>query len=226
MQGRSAGFDDTRTSFHREIMPELDAAYNFARYLSRDADAAQDIVQEAFLRAYRGFHGYEGPRARPWLFAIVRNCYREWLASRGRRTQVEVSAHQPQNSGEFYIDDFPSEEDSPEAALVRKTETNAVARVINALPRPFREVLVLRELEGLSYGQIAEVVMLPIGTVMSRLARARKKFAEAWRQHAQSHSPACFPVRKVNQRLKIRSRGSSATTMLGFDIPRSAHLRE
>ena len=190
MQGRLAGFDDTHTRFHREIMPQLDAAYSFARYLSRDADAAQDIVQEAFLRAYRGFHGYQGRGARSWLLAIVRNCYHDWLIRRRRRAQVEVDVHHLENSRKSSIDDFPSREDSPEAALVRKTEPNKVRAVINTLPRPFREMLVLRDLEGVSYCQIAKVAMLPIGTVMSRLARARKKFAEAWRREAQfSMSP-------------------------------------
>jgi RNA polymerase sigma-70 factor (ECF subfamily) len=180
MQSRSAGVDDTNIRFRQDIMPELDAAYNFARYLSRDADAAQDIVQEAFLRAYRGYHGYQGRSARAWVFAIVRNCYHDWLIRRRRRAQVEVDVYRPDNSKEFSIDDIPSGEDSPEAALVRKAEPDAVRIVLNTLPRSLREMLVLRELEGLSYRQIAEVAALPIGTVMSRLARARKKFAEAW----------------------------------------------
>lgn len=190
MQSRSTRVDDTQARFRRDIMPELDAAYNFARYLSRDADAAQDIVQEAFLRACRGFHGYQGRSARAWLFAIVRNCYHDWLIHRRRRAQVEVDVHRLDNSTEFSIDDIPSGEDSPEAALVRKAEPNAVRVVINTLPRSMREVLVLRELEGLSYRQIAEVAALPIGTVMSRLARARKKFAETWRREAFSAGEA------------------------------------
>jgi RNA polymerase sigma factor (sigma-70 family) len=188
MQGKSTGIDDTQTRFRREIMPELDASYSFARYLSRDTDAAQDIVQEAFLRAYRGFHGYRGGGARAWLFAIVRNCYHDWLIHRRRRAQVEVDVHHPENSREFSVEDFPSGEDSPETALVRKTEPNAVRSVINTLPRPFREMLVLRELEGLSYREIAEVAALPIGTVMSRLARARKRFAETWRREGNFES--------------------------------------
>jgi RNA polymerase sigma-70 factor (ECF subfamily) len=190
MQSRSAGIGDTHAGFRQHIMPQLDAAYNFARYLSRDADAAQDIVQEAFLRAYRGFHGYQGRGARAWLFAIVRNCYHDWLIHRRRRAQVEIDVHRPDNSREFSIDDIPSGEDSPEAALVRKSEPNTVRTVINTLPRSLREMLVLRELEGLSYRQISEVAALPIGTVMSRLARARAKFAEAWRREALSAGEA------------------------------------
>jgi RNA polymerase sigma-70 factor (ECF subfamily) len=218
MQGRSAGFDDTHTRFHREIMSQLDAAYSFARYLSRDADAAQDIAQEAFLRAYRGFHGYQGRGARSWLLAIVRNCYHDWLIHRRRRAQVEVDVHRLENCWKSPIDDFPSREDSPEAALVRKTEPNNVRAVINTLPRPFREMLVLRDLEGLSYCQIAEVAMLPIGTVMSRLARARKKFAQAWRGEAQflispdlnANDASLLPQTKTNQRLRTLRKSAQA----------------
>jgi RNA polymerase sigma factor (sigma-70 family) len=176
MQSGLKRMDDTREGFHRNIMPQLDAAYNFACFLSRDADAAQDIVQEAFLRAYRGYDGYQGGSARAWVFTIVRNCYQDWLNGRRRKARVE------DNSSEIAIDDVPSEQDSPEAALVRKEEPNTVRTVIDALPRSLREVLVLRELEGFSYRQIAELAALPIGTVMSRLSRARKEFADAWRR--------------------------------------------
>jgi RNA polymerase sigma factor (sigma-70 family) len=184
MQSRLTRVDDTRARFRQDIMPQLDAAYNFARFLSRDADAAQDIVQEAFLRAYRGYHGYQGGDARTWVFTIVRNCYHDWLIGRRRKARVEVDVHRSDNSNESSIDDVPSGEDSPEAALMRKAESNTVRIVLNTLPRSQREILVLRELEGLSYRQIAEVAALPIGTVMSRLARARREFAGAWRREA------------------------------------------
>jgi RNA polymerase sigma-70 factor (ECF subfamily) len=163
-------------------VPHLDAAYNFARFLSRNPDAAQDIVQEAFLRAYRSFDGYQGGDARAWIFAIVRNCYHNWLMDHRRKARVEIDAHRCDDSQEFSIDDVASDEDTPEAALLRTGESNAVRVVLNKLPRPLREVLVLRELEGLSYRQIAETFALPIGTVMSRLARARAQFESAWRR--------------------------------------------
>jgi RNA polymerase sigma factor (sigma-70 family) len=165
-------------------MPHLDAAFNFARFLSQDADAAQDIVQEAFLRAYRGYDGYRGGSARAWVFTIVRNCYYDWLIARRQKARLEVDVHRSGESKDKSIDDVPSGEASPEAALVRKAESNTLRDVLNTLPRSRREMLVLRELEGLSYRQIAEVAGLPIGTVMSRLARARKEFAEAWRRGA------------------------------------------
>jgi RNA polymerase sigma factor (sigma-70 family) len=173
--------DDTRERFDRNIMPQLDAAYNFACFLSRDADAAQDIVQEAFLRAYRGYDGYQGGSARAWVFSIVRSCYQDWLTGRRRKARVE------DHSSETSIDEVPSGQDSPEAALLRKEEPSTVRTVIDALPRSLREVLVLRELEGFSYRQIAEVAALPIGTVMSRLSRARKEFADAWRREEVFH---------------------------------------
>src|SRR6202007_414060 len=95
VQSRPSG-DATLARFQRDIVPQLDAAYNFARFLSRDADAAQDIVQEAFLRAYRSFEGYQGGDPRAWIFAIVRNCYHNWLIDRRRKMRVEADAH---NSG-------------------------------------------------------------------------------------------------------------------------------
>jgi RNA polymerase sigma factor (sigma-70 family) len=179
---QSANVDEAYGRFHQDIVPHLDAAYNFARFLSRNPDAAQDIVQEAFLRAYRSFDGYQGGDARAWIFSIVRNCYHNWLTDRRRKARLESDAHRPDDSEAFSIDDVPSDEDTPETALLRRAESGAVRTVLNKLPRALREVLVLRELEGLSYRQIAEASGLPIGTVMSRLARARAQFESAWRR--------------------------------------------
>jgi RNA polymerase sigma factor (sigma-70 family) len=181
---QSASARDMHARFQREIVPHLDAAYNFARFLSRNADAAQDIVQEAFLRAYRGFDGYQGGDARAWIFTIVRNCYHNWLIDQRRKARVEIDVHRPDDSQGFSIDEVPSDEDTPEATLLRRTESSTVRSVLDKLPRPLREMLILRELEGLSYRQIAETIAMPIGTVMSRLARARTQFESAWRQQA------------------------------------------
>lgn len=168
--------------FQRMIVPHLDAAYNFARFLSRDADAAQDIVQEAFLRAYRNFESYRGGDPRAWLFAIVRNCCHVWRQQDRRKARFEWH---PANDGgaDFHENDeyqIASEDDSPEAATIRQSEQQRVRAVISALPETMREILVLRELEDLSYRQIAEIIDAPIGTVMSRLARARREFGDAW----------------------------------------------
>jgi len=174
VQSRPSG-DATLARFKQNIVPQLDAAYNFARFLSRDADAAQDIVQEAFLRAYRSFAGYRGGDARAWVFTIVRNCYHSWLMDRRRKARLEVD----RNSEEL-ISNISSDEDNPEAMLLRKAESRTVRVMLDVMPRPLREILVLRELEELSYRQISDVTALPIGTVMSRLARARKAFGDAW----------------------------------------------
>jgi RNA polymerase sigma factor (sigma-70 family) len=174
---------DAYGRFQRDIVPHLDPAYNFARFLSRNPDAAQDIVQEAFLRAYRNFDGYQGGDARAWIFSIVRNCYQNWLIDRRRKARLEIDVHR-QDADQFSVEDVPSDDDTPETALLRSGESSAVRMVLNKLPRSLREVLVLRELEGLSYRQIAEAAVLPIGTVMSRLARARAQFESAWREEA------------------------------------------
>ena len=176
-----SGPDATLARFKRDIFPQLDAAYNFARFLSRNADAAEDIVQEAFFRAYRSFAGYRGGNARAWIFTIVRNCYHSWLMDQRRKSRLEVDYHGEGDSEEL-ISTIPSGEDTPEAMLVRKAEAQTVRLILNAMPRPFREILVLREIEELSYHQISAVTALPIGTVMSRLSRARKAFGDAWRR--------------------------------------------
>jgi RNA polymerase sigma factor (sigma-70 family) len=186
VQGRAPSAEANLARFRQNIVPQLDAAYNFARFLSRDADAAQDIVQEAFLRAYRSFAGYRGGDARSWVFTIVRNCYHSWLMDRRRKSRLEVH-HVNEGDTEELIFNISSDEDTPEAMLVRKAEAQAVRLVLNAMPRPLREILVLREIEELSYHQISEITALPIGTVMSRLARARRAFGDAWRREADNN---------------------------------------
>jgi RNA polymerase sigma-70 factor (ECF subfamily) len=174
---------DVMRRFHQTIVPYMDAAYNFARFLSRDQDAAQDILQDAFLRACRSFSGYRGGDPRAWIFSIVRNCYHAWLIEKRRKSRVEIPMPgQTEQDGERSPDfDVASEADTPEMTMIHTTESLRVRKVIGALPEAMREVLVLRELEDLSYRQIAEIVDVPIGTVMSRLARARQEFADAWR---------------------------------------------
>jgi RNA polymerase sigma factor (sigma-70 family) len=183
VQSRPQGADATLARFKQNVVPQLDAAYNFARFLSRDADAAQDIVQEAFLRAYRSFAGYRGGDPRSWIFTIVRNCYHTWLADRRRKSRVEMD-YDGADDSEDLISNIPLDEDNPEMMLVREAEAQSVRFILNAMPRPFREILVLREIEELSYHQISKITALPIGTVMSRLARARKAFAVAWDREA------------------------------------------
>ena len=155
--------------FRQLMLPHLDGAYGLARYLCRDPAAAEDIVQDAFLRAWRGFDGFRGSSPRAWLFAIVRNCFFSWTRS--------GPAVGPDPAESF--DTIATDEDDPEAALLRRDEAAVLHGLIEALPEPFREALVLRELEELSYREIAEVTSAPIGTVMSRLARARQLLCAA-----------------------------------------------
>lgn len=173
---------ETLARFQGTIVPHLDSAYNFARFLCRDPEAAGDIVQDAFLRAYRSFEGYRGGDARAWLFTIVRNCHRAWQIAGRRKSHFEVSM----TAADDADTDHPayqvaSESDTPEATTIQRSESARVRKVIASLSQPMREILVLRELEDLSYRQISEIIDAPIGTVMSRLARARAEFGEAWR---------------------------------------------
>ena len=173
------------TAFHESVLPHLDAAYNLARFLTRDADAADDIVQDAFLRAFRAFDGFRGGDPRAWLLAIVRNCARSWARERARvRAITEPLAAPPTEQGPeadaFEIPD--PDQTTPETALLRDSEASLIRRLIEALPEAFREVLVMREFDDLSYRQIAAITATPIGTVMSRLARARQMLGAAWRR--------------------------------------------
>lgn len=165
--------------FNELMLPHLDAAYNFARHLLRDPAAAEDVVQEAFLRAYRGFSGYRGGEPKAWLLSIVRNCAYSWSqAERGRAATYSLDfGAEDGATGPEQISD-PGQE-TPEATMVRRGEVEAVRAAIAALPEPFRETLVLRELEELPYKEISAVTAAPIGTVMSRLARARALLVKA-----------------------------------------------
>ena len=147
------------------VLPHLDGAYGFARFLCRDAAMAEDVVQEAFLRAFRGFGGYRGGDARAWLYAIVRNCV---FSSPRLPPTDDIADHE-----------LADDADTPEDAVVRASEIQSVRVAVTALPEPFRETLVLREMAELSYREIAAITGVPIGTVMSRLARARRMLAAA-----------------------------------------------
>jgi len=158
-----------RQRFERVVLPHLDAAYNLARWITRNDHDAQDVVQEAVLRAYRFFGGLRG-EPKPWLLAIVRNSCFSWL-----------QVNRPADLAGFddrVVETPAAEEDGPEAQTMRAVDRRMLNDAIAALPAQFREVLVLRELEDLSYKEIARVADVPIGTVMSRLARGRRLLAE------------------------------------------------
>jgi len=158
--------------FEQQVLPHFAAAYNLARWLTRNDHDAQDVVQEAFLRAYRFFDGLRG-EAKPWLLAIVRNACFTWMQA---NRPVEVVAFD-----DGIVDTVPADDDGPEAQAARSFDRRMLNEAIAGLPLPFREVLILRELEDLSYKEIARVADVPIGTVMSRLARARRLLAASLR---------------------------------------------
>jgi RNA polymerase sigma-70 factor, ECF subfamily len=160
------------------VLPHLDAAYTLARYLTRNEHDAEDVVQDACLRALKyfedGFRGEEGTSARAWLLTIVRN-----TAFSSRRRQrpnaVVLEFDEAQHSGAVA-------DEHPEAALLRRAAKEALGRALDRLAPEFREVIVLRELEGLSYKEISDVAGVPVGTVMSRLSRARTRLQQALRE--------------------------------------------
>ena len=154
------------TTFEQLVLPHLDVAYNLARWLARDAHDAEDVVQDACIRALKYVRSVQGNDARAWFLTIVRNAFYDWL---GRNRPAEI-VHEDDDALAARID--PSSPD-PEHEALRHAELHALSDAIAALPLQYREVLVLRELEDMSYKEIARVADIPIGTVMSRLARAR-----------------------------------------------------
>ncbi len=171
--GASAPAADQAERFRAVMLPHMDAAYTLARYLTRDTSAAEDVVQEAFLRAYRSFGDWRGEAPKAWLLAIVRNCFLNSVSGAAARTMM-------QDIDSWAGDDPPAqlvEHDNPESLLADRSEAAMLRATIEQLPEPFRETLVLRELEEMSYKDIATIAQVPIGTVMSRLARAREMLA-------------------------------------------------
>jgi RNA polymerase sigma-70 factor (ECF subfamily) len=164
--------------FREAALPHLDDVFTFARYLLRDPSDADDAVQECYLRALRHFDGFRGSAIKPWLLTILKNVCNAEFARRSRQ-----SAAAALGEGEQAADELPLWQDaqlSPEAELLRDRDRDAIRRLVAALPQPLREVIVLREINELSYREIAEVTGVPIGTVMSRLARARTALRAAW----------------------------------------------
>lgn len=163
--------DDTVGRFQQVVMPHMDAAYNLARWLTRGEHDADDVIQEASLRAFRGVDAFQGGDARCWLLTIVRNTCYTWL----RRNRPGETLPSPDDDSP----EAPYDAVEPVAILEQAARARGVREAIDALPVHFREVVILREMEGMSYKEIARVTGLPAGTVMSRLSRARERLHES-----------------------------------------------
>jgi RNA polymerase sigma-70 factor (ECF subfamily) len=159
--------------FAEVFLPHLDDAFRLARWISGKRADAEDIVQEASLRAFKGIRTFSGGNTRAWALTIVRNTSYSWLA-KNRPSMVVLTEDLDQRAREAMEHAAGDDVPTPEAALIAKMEAEEVRNAVAALPLPFREVLVLREIHDLDYRSIADVIQVPIGTVMSRLARARK----------------------------------------------------
>jgi len=161
---------DKLASFEQSVVPHLAAAYNLARWLTRNEHDAEDVVQEAYLRAFKFFGGFRGGDSRSWLLTIVRNTSYTWMQQNRSRELTTV------------LDDeslmLESDELDPEAVLLEKINSEVLRRALDRLPVEFREAIILRELEEMSYKEIADIAGVPLGTVMSRLARGRKRLQQ------------------------------------------------
>jgi RNA polymerase sigma factor (sigma-70 family) len=163
--------------FRDAALPYLDDAYTLARYLLRNADDAEDAVQECYLRALKHFDTYRGPAMKPWLFTILRNvCHAEY-ARRAHAPTADID-ELPEGADQTPL--WHEAQETPESQMLRQRDASSVQKLVAALADPFRETFVLREIHNLSYREIADIVAAPVGTVMSRLARARAMLRTAW----------------------------------------------
>ena len=178
MAGDACDEHDRARRFRDAALPCLDDVFTLARYLMRNSADAEDAVQECYLRALRHFDSYRGPAMKPWLLAILRNICNAEFARRGRQEAPADFADDEQADATPPIWQEPQA--SPETALLRRQDGDTIRRLVAALPQPFREAIVMREVNDLSYHEIAEVAGVPVGTVMSRLARARSMLRAAW----------------------------------------------
>jgi RNA polymerase sigma-70 factor (ECF subfamily) len=178
MSGDANAGQDKARRFRDAALPHLDDVYTLARYLMRNGADAEDAVQECYLRALRHFDSYRGPAMKPWLLTILRNVCNAEFARRGKH-EIPVD----DTGAETAADELPMWQEpqtSPETVLLRQQDDAAIRRLVAGLPQPFRETVVLREVNELSYDEIAKVAGVPVGTVMSRLARARSMLRAAW----------------------------------------------
>ena len=168
---------DRARRFREAALPLLDDVYTLARYLLRNPTDAEDAVQECYLRALKHFDSYRGPAMKPWLFAILRNVCRAEYARRASAPSTTLD-DTPETAEQAPM--WHEEQQTPEAAVLRDRDAITIHKLVDALAEPFKETFVLREINNLSYREIAEAIGAPVGTVMSRLARARAMLRSAW----------------------------------------------
>ena len=180
---RSGKDDEKAQRFRDAALPYLDDAYTLARYLLRNAADAEDAVQECYLRALKHFDTYRGPAMKPWLFAILRNVCRAEYARRAGSPTMDID-DVPESAEQTPL--WHEAQETPETQMLRERDASEVQKLVSALAEPFRETFVLREIHQLSYREIADIVAAPLGTVMSRLARARAMLRSAWTAHEET----------------------------------------
>ncbi|MGO9698588.1 MAG: sigma-70 family RNA polymerase sigma factor [Xanthobacteraceae bacterium] len=170
--------DEKARRFRDAALPHLDDAFTLARYLMRNTADAEDAVQECYLRALRHFDSFRGPAMKPWLLTILRNICNAEFARRGKQETLADSP--PDEAVTEAAPIWQEPQASPEASLLQQHDDDKIRQLVAELPAQFREVIVLREINDLSYQEIAQVAAVPVGTVMSRLARARSMLRSAW----------------------------------------------
>jgi RNA polymerase sigma-70 factor (ECF subfamily) len=191
------GSEDDQARFASVVLPHLADAYALARWLTGDRADAEDVVQEACLRAFRGIGGFAGVNARAWVLTIVRHAAYAWLGKNRSAALVmvdDLEAVEREQASGATPDSGPQ---TPEAALIAKADAARLEAAIAELPLPFRETLVLRDVQGLDYREIAEVTKVPIGTVMSRLARARRRLIERVGTDDRTDAPGIAPANEA-----------------------------
>ena len=176
--------DDRRRRFELLALPHLDAAYNLARWLAGNPTDAEDVVQDAYMRAFRYFDAFQGGNFRVWLLTIVRNAFVTWVKENRSGRMVFVPDTPLAESADTDETAWGSKPRDPEALLMDSIDSQTLNRLMEKLPSEYREVLLLREVEDLAYKEIADVTGVPMGTVMSRLSRARLALRKLWLEQA------------------------------------------
>jgi RNA polymerase sigma-70 factor, ECF subfamily len=180
--------DDRRRRFELLALPHLDAAYNLAHWLARNPSDAEDVVQDAYLRAFRYFDTFQGGNFRVWLLTIVRNTFVTWVKDNHSGRMVFLPDTPVADMVDTEETMWSSRPRDPEALLLESIDSQTLSRVMEQLPAEYREVLLLREVEDLAYKEIATVMGVPVGTVMSRLSRARLSLRNLWLQQDQTEN--------------------------------------